>query len=125
MKKIENQMNDSLIDKHGREIKYLRLSVTDRCNLRCVYCMPKKGIKLLERSEILSFSEILRIVGIFAKLKIKKVRLTGGEPLVREDIDNLVKSLIAANPDIDYGITTNGTLLDRHIRNLLTTGLKK
>ncbi|MDD3520838.1 MAG: GTP 3',8-cyclase MoaA [Actinomycetota bacterium] len=118
-------MNDSLIDKHGREIKYLRLSVTDRCNLRCVYCMPKKGIKLLERSEILSFSEILRIVGIFAKLKIKKVRLTGGEPLVREDIDNLVKSLIAANPDIDYGITTNGTLLDRHYKKFADYGLKK
>lgn len=118
-------MKNSLIDNYGREIKYLRLSVTDRCNLRCIYCMPKEGIKLLGKDEILSFSEIVRIVRLFAELNIKKIRLTGGEPLIREDIDNLVESLIASTPDIDYGITTNGTLLDRHYKKFADFGLNK
>ncbi len=84
-----------LIDQQGRRIKNLRVSVTDRCNLRCVYCMPAEGVPWMPRSEILRYEEIARLVRVFAGLGITKVRLTGGEPLLRSDLPLLVKQLAA------------------------------
>lgn len=118
-------MNNLLKDKHGRYIKYLRISVTDRCNLRCIYCMPESGIKLIDRDEILSYSEIIRIAKIFINLGVEKIRITGGEPLIREDINNLITDLINISADISVAITTNGTLLDRYVKDFATAGLKK
>ncbi|GAI55335.1 unnamed protein product, partial [marine sediment metagenome] len=82
---INRLMKEELIDNYNRKIDYLRLSVTDRCNLRCTYCMPERGIKLLDRRELLTFEEILRAVRILSELGIKKIRLTGGEPLLRDN----------------------------------------
>jgi len=76
-----------LIDKHNRTIDYLRIGVTDRCNLRCRYCMPEEGIDFADREDLLSYEEILRLANIFKHLGVSKVRLTGGEPFVRKDID--------------------------------------
>lgn len=98
-------------DTYRREINYLRVSVTDRCNLRCVYCMPSEGVKPAPHGEILSYEEISRVVSAAATLGVKKVRLTGGEPLVRRDIAELVK-LVSTVPGIDdIALTTNGLLL--------------
>src|SRR5215212_10450514 len=84
---------DPLVDGHGRTISDLRVSVTDRCNFRCQYCMPAEGLPWLDRSEILTFEEIERLVGLFASMGVRDVRLTGGEPLVRRDIATLVAKL--------------------------------
>jgi len=84
-------MKEQLIDNYNREIDYLRLSVTDRCNLRCIYCMPEKGINLMDRRELLTFEEILEVVRILSELGIKKIRLTGGEPLLRDNILDLIQ----------------------------------
>ncbi len=114
----------ALIDSFGRAQTYLRVSVTDRCNLRCHYCMPSQGVLCRSRSEILSFEEITRLVRVFAQLGISKVRLTGGEPLVRHDIERLVSD-ISAVPGIEtVGMTTNGVLLERHASGLGRAGLK-
>jgi len=102
-----------LIDSFGRIISYLRVSVTDRCNFRCTYCMPPEGVMLKPHDEILSYEEIARIVEIGASLGISKIKLTGGEPLVRPDLEQLVE-MLARIPDIDdLGMTTNGSLLTR------------
>ena len=82
-----------MIDGHGRNIEYIRISVTDRCNLRCTYCMPEEGIPVVDHQEILSYDEIAKLVEIFADIGIRKIKLTGGEPLVRKGIPNLVKQL--------------------------------
>lgn len=79
-----------MLDRQGREISYLRISVTDRCDLRCRYCMPENGISWVEHREILTYEEILHLVGLFAQLGIHRIRLTGGEPLVRQDLPRLV-----------------------------------
>jgi cyclic pyranopterin phosphate synthase len=100
-----------MFDSFGREIAYLRVSVTDRCNLRCMYCMPAAGVKLLRHDEILSFEQIAAVTRAAASLGFRKVRLTGGEPLARLGLPDLV-SLIAEIPGIEtIGMTTNGTLL--------------
>lgn len=110
-------------DGFGREIDYMRISVTDRCNLRCVYCMPENGVPLLSHKDILSYEEILRLVRIAAENGIKKIRLTGGEPLVRRGIENLIKD-IKSVPGIDtVGITTNGILIPEKIDSLTEAGL--
>ena len=84
-----------MIDKFGREINYLRISITDRCNLRCRYCMPEAGVSnLIPHSEILSFEEIIRLTKAAAKLGIKKIRLTGGEPLVRNSVNDLISKVL-------------------------------
>ncbi|MBQ7158889.1 MAG: GTP 3',8-cyclase MoaA [Treponema sp.] len=112
-----------MIDGIGRNITYLRISVTDRCNLRCAYCMPKNGICAFPHSEILSFEEIERLVRIMSGAGIKKVRLTGGEPLVRKDVAKLVK-MISGIPGIDsLNITTNGILLPEYAHELKQAGL--
>lgn len=114
-----------LIDAHGRRIDYLRVSVTDRCNLRCVYCMPPEGITWQPRDTILSYEEILSVVRAAAALGISKVRLTGGEPLVRPELINLVRG-IAGVPGIDdLSLTTNAMLLSELAQPLADAGLRR
>src|SRR6187549_1615193 len=104
---------DPLKDGHGRLIGDLRVSVTDRCNFRCQYCMPADGLPWLERSEVLRFEEIKRLVALFASMGVTDVRLTGGEPLVRREFPRLV-SMLAEVPGVeDLSLTTNGYLLER------------
>jgi GTP 3',8-cyclase len=111
-------------DSCGREIRYLRISVTDRCNLRCVYCMPPEGVPSLPHESILSLERMAEVAAAAAALGFDKVRLTGGEPLVRRGVEQLV-SLIAAVPGIEeLGMTTNGTLLAPVARDLAARGLK-
>jgi GTP 3',8-cyclase len=114
-----------MLDKVNRKIDYLRISITDRCNLRCVYCMPSAGIPRLPHEAVLRYEEILRIVKVAAAEGIKKVRLTGGEPLVRKGVTSLVRE-VAAIPGIeDLSLTTNGILLGRMARELADAGLKR
>ena len=110
-------------DGQGRQIDYLRISVTDRCNLRCVYCMPAQGVEWIPHDKILSYEEILRLCRVFAGLGLHRVRLTGGEPLARRGLDGLVRGLKAI-PAIDHvAVTTNGTLLAPQLPGLLDAGL--
>jgi GTP 3',8-cyclase len=114
-----------LVDGHGRRISDLRVSVTDRCNFRCQYCMPAEGLPWLERSEILSFEEVQRVVGLMVGLGIEDVRLTGGEPLVRRDFPRLV-GMLAALPGLeDLSLTTNGYLLERDAGALVAAGINR
>ena len=114
-----------LTDLFGRAINYLRISLTDRCNLRCAYCMPAKGVDWLPRTQSLSSDEILRVVRAAARLGISKIRLTGGEPLVYPEILSLVRE-IAASPSIsDLSLTTNATLLENLAEPLARAGLKR
>lgn len=107
-----------MIDLNNRKIEYLRISVTDRCNLRCVYCMPDDGIEFIPHSEILSFDEILRIVKISTNLGIKKIKITGGEPLVRRGIIDLIRNIKNVNGIEEVTITTNGLLLKKFVNKL-------
>lgn len=118
--------NSSLVrDVHGRPLGQLRISVTDRCNLRCQYCMPEMRYHWLPRANLLSYEEIARLAGIFSGLGVNKVRLTGGEPLLRRDLDRLVR-LLAANECItDLALTTNGILLDQSAQALASAGLSR
>jgi len=115
----------SCLDAFNRSISYLRISVTDRCNLRCVYCMPEEGVPLRSHDEILRYEEIVLVVRAAAALGISKIRLTGGEPLVRAGIVGLVRQ-IAAVPGIDdLAMTTNGVLLSRYAHRLKEAGLQR
>ena len=112
-----------MFDRFGREITYLRISVTDRCNLRCTYCMPEDGVEFRPHNQILSYESITRIVRAGAELGIRKVRLTGGEPLVRRNLPALVAQ-IAGIPGIEHvAMTTNGSLLPRYAGPLRAAGL--
>ncbi|MBI2294699.1 MAG: GTP 3',8-cyclase MoaA [Betaproteobacteria bacterium] len=115
-------------DRLGRALRDLRISVTDRCNFRCVYCMPKevfgKDYAFLDRKEILSFEEIARLARIFRELGIEKVRLTGGEPLVRRNLEQLIE-MLARIPGLDLTLTTNGSLLERKARSFKDAGLQR
>jgi cyclic pyranopterin phosphate synthase len=117
-----------LADTLGRGLRDLRISVTDRCNFRCVYCMPREtfdhDFKFLPHEEILSFEEIARLARIFGGLGVKKVRITGGEPLVRRDLHRLV-AMLAEIPDLDLTLTTNGSLLLKQAGALAKAGLKR
>jgi cyclic pyranopterin phosphate synthase len=116
---------EPLIDGHGRRIGDLRVSVTDRCNFRCQYCMPAEGLPWLEREDILRFEEIARLVGVFAALGVGEVRLTGGEPLVRRDFPKLV-SMLKPIPDLhELSVTTNGFLLERDAEALVRAGVDR
>jgi cyclic pyranopterin phosphate synthase len=116
---------EPLRDSWGREIKSLRVSVTDKCNFRCRYCMPAEGLEWLERDELLSFEEIERLVRVLARMGVDEVRLTGGEPLVRRDLPTLV-GMLAAMPGVrDLSLTTNGVLLDRFAAPLVEAGLRR
>lgn len=112
-----------MIDKYGRNIDYLRISLTDRCNLRCIYCMPEEGVKSLSHAEILTYDEILRICRCGAELGIRKIKLTGGEPLVRKGCASLAGQ-IKAIPGIEkVTLTTNGILLEEQLDDLLKAGI--
>lgn len=114
-----------LRDSYGRRISYLRISVTDRCNLRCLYCLPASGVRWLPREDVLRFEEIREVVQRAASLGVTHVRLTGGEPLVREDLGDLV-AMLAAVPNLeDLSLTTNGVLLTRHANTLARAGLRR
>src|SRR4051794_18600179 len=114
---------EPLVDGHGRRIADLRLSVTDRCNFRCQYCMPAEGLPWLEREAVLHFEEIERIVALLAQMGIQSVRLTGGEPLVRRDFPQLA-AMLAPLVD-DLSVTTNGFLLERDAEALVRAGVKR
>ena len=118
----------TILDTLNRPLRDLRISVTDRCNFRCVYCMPKEifgsDYKFLHHSQVLTFEEITRIARLFAGLGVKKIRLTGGEPLVRKDFPDLV-ALLAQIPDLDLTMTTNGSLLPRFAEQLKKSGLNR
>ena len=112
-----------MIDKLNRKIEYMRISVTDRCNLRCVYCMPEEGIDNVSHEEILSYDEIIRICKCIANLGIKKIKITGGEPLVRKDIINLIKEIKKIHGIDEVTITTNGVLLYEMADELYKAGI--
>lgn len=114
-----------MIDPFGRTIDYLRVSVTDRCNLRCRYCMPPGGLKPLRREDILSFAEIVEVVRTAVALGVRKVRLTGGEPLVRRGLPDLVAMLAGIEGIEDLAMTTNGTLLAPRAAALKSAGLMR
>ena len=116
---------DVLRDSWGREIKSVRVSVTDKCNFRCTYCMPAEGLQWLGREEILSFEEIARLVDVLARLGVDEVRLTGGEPLVRRELPVLVEMLARVEGVRDLSLTTNGVLLDRLAAPLVEAGLRR
>ncbi len=113
------------MDGHGRRISDLRVSITDRCNFRCQYCMPAEGLPWLDRAEILSFEEIERLVRVFAAMGVSDVRLTGGEPLVRRDFPRLLGMLSAVPGVDDLSLTTNGFLLARDAAALVDAGLRR
>jgi len=114
-----------LKDTFGRVIDDLRISLTDRCNFRCVYCMPAEGMAWLPKREILTFEEILRLARIFFDLGVRTVRLTGGEPLMRQDIDVLIEGLIHLKQDLDLSMTTNGFFLKEKAHRLAEAGLRR
>jgi molybdenum cofactor biosynthesis protein A len=114
---------NKLYDNHGRPLNYLRLAVTDRCNLRCFYCMPAEGIKYLPKKELLTFEEIERLVSLMAAMGISKVRLTGGEPFVRNDLMQLIRRIVEIPGVRDLHITTNGILTAPHIPELKKLGI--
>jgi GTP 3',8-cyclase len=115
----------ALRDNFSRVIDYLRLSVTDRCNLRCIYCMPPEGVPVCGHRDILSYEEIIRIVSVAAGLGVRKVRLTGGEPLCRKNLPFLVESIRRIAGIEDLSMTTNGTLLEKYARQLADAGLDR
>ena len=119
---------EPLLDRLGRPLETLRISITDRCNFRCVYCMPKevfgRDYAFLERTALLSFEEIVRVTRVFAQLGVKRVRITGGEPLVRRDVEQLIASLHEI-PDLELALTTNGALLPQKAQALADAGLDR
>mgnify|MGYP001281767327 FL=1 len=119
----------SLTDKYNRPIKDLRISVTDRCNFRCSYCMPAEiygeSYKFLPKEKILTFEEITRLTKIFAELGVTRIRITGGEPLLRKDLSILINQLTSIKNISDISLTTNGFLLEKSIEELVKSGLKR
>jgi cyclic pyranopterin phosphate synthase len=114
-----------LTDNFSRRINYLRISITDRCNLRCRYCMPEEGIPLIPHAEVLRYEEILRVARLFGQLGIDKIRLTGGEPLARRGILNLVRGISQIGEIGDLSLTTNGVLLGECAPDLVRAGMKR
>ncbi len=112
-----------MIDSYGRKIDYLRISITDRCNLRCLYCMPEDGVESVGHEEILRYDEILRLTDIFSQLGIKKIKITGGEPLVRKGAVSLIKDLKQVPGISKVTLTTNGMLLEQSIQELYEAGI--
>lgn len=112
-----------MLDQFQRDIHYLRISVTDRCNLRCVYCMPEEGVECLSHDAILTYEQIVRLVEQFAALGVRNIRLTGGEPLVRPQLHKLVAAIRAIPAIETITVTTNGTLLPQQLPDLLAAGI--
>ncbi len=115
----------SLIDGFNRPITYLRISVTDKCNLRCVYCMPEEGLAWLRREDILSYEEITAIVRAAASVGVRSIRLTGGEPLLRRDLNRLVEAIASVEGIEDIALSTNGLLLESQVEALAAAGLTR
>ncbi len=124
-KKNLNQAQNAMKDNFGRNINYLRLSITDRCNLRCHYCMPATGVEPQHHEDILSYGEMLRIVAAASTLGIRKVRVTGGEPLVRKGVIGFLEQLAALEGIEEIALTTNGILLADYARALSSAGVKR
>ncbi len=114
-----------MLDKYNRRINYMRISVTDRCNLRCVYCMPAEGIKLIPHEKILSFDEIYEVAKVAVSMGVDKIRITGGEPLVRKNIVELVRMIASLDGIKDLGMTTNGIYLPKYAQQLADVGLHR
>lgn len=114
-----------MLDHYNRKITYLRISVTDRCNLRCRYCMPEEGIQLMNHQDILSYDEIVQVVEVAAGMGIHKIRITGGEPLVRKGITKLISMISSVSGITDLGLTTNGILLEQMALELKSAGLHR
>lgn len=114
-----------MYDRYKRHIHYLRISVTDRCNLRCTYCMPEEGIQLMNHQDILSFDEIREVVKVAVSLGVDKFRITGGEPLVRKDIVTLISQIAAVDGVKDLSMTTNGIFLEELAQPLKDAGLQR
>ncbi len=114
-----------LKDNYSRVIDYMRVSVTDRCNLRCVYCMPEEGVQQIVHKEILSYEEIARVVMVAARLGVRKVRITGGEPLARKNVQSLIKEIGSIDTIEDLSLTTNGVLLEKYAEELREYGLNR
>lgn len=114
-----------MYDRFNRKINYLRISVTDRCNLRCVYCMPAEGVELMQHKDILSFEEIVDFTKKAVADGVDKVRITGGEPLVRQDIIKLINSIGEIEGIVDFAMTTNGILLPKYARLLKAAGMMR
>jgi len=114
-----------LIDGHGRKVNYLRISVTERCNFRCQYCMPEKPFSWVPRENLLSFEELFSFVKVAIDEGVDKIRITGGEPLLREDLDRFIQMIHNYKSDIDLALTTNGYLLENVAQRLKDSGLKR
>lgn len=112
-----------MIDIYNRKIDYIRISITDRCNLRCVYCMPEEGIIGAKHEEILSYEEIICLCKLFSKIGISKIKITGGEPLIRKDLAHLIKEIKSISGINNVTLTTNGILLEEQIEALIGAGL--
>src|SRR5439155_19698838 len=118
--------NSKLVDSYGRVADDLRISVTDRCNFRCIYCMPAEGLKWLKREDILRFEEIVRLARIFVeRYGVRTIRITGGEPLVRVKLEDLIGMINAIDPTLDITMTTNGVLRRQKALALRDAGLKR
>lgn len=115
----------AMVDGFGRRIEYLRISVTDKCNLRCVYCMPEEGLPWLRRDDLLAYEEIAEVVSVMAEMGLRRVRLTGGEPLVRKDLARLAAQLSAVPGIEDVALSTNAVLLARQARALRDAGVSR
>ncbi len=118
-------LTGGLEDEFRRKITYLRVSVTDKCNLRCIYCMPNSGLPWIPKPEMLSYEEIVSLVEAAASVGVRSVRLTGGEPLVRPDLPRLISRLCAIDGIQDIALSTNGLLLGEHIDDLVCAGLRR
>jgi GTP 3',8-cyclase len=119
------RIREPLVDGHGRAIGDVRVSVTDRCNFRCQYCMPAEGLPWLHRDELLTYEEIARLIALLGSMGVHDVRLTGGEPLARRELWRLVE-MLSANPDVhDLSLTTNGYMLKRQVGKLVEAGLRR
>lgn len=114
-----------IIDQHNRTINYLRLAVTDRCNLRCTYCMPEEGIKYINKSSLLTYEEMLRVVSLLAEEGLTKVRITGGEPFVRNGLMTFLENLVAIEGINQVTLTTNGVLTKAYLPSLKALGINK
>ena len=121
----EHPRGGLLVDSYGRRIRNLRVSVTDRCNFRCVYCMPAEGLAWLPKGDILTYEEIERLVRIALRIGVEEIRLTGGEPLVRKDLPELVRRLASLQGLKSLSLTTNGYLLKEQARGLAEAGLRR
>lgn len=114
-----------LTDSHSRRIDYLRLSVTDKCNLRCKYCIPPEGVEYLAHDQVLRNEEFVHLIGIFINLGVKKIRFSGGEPIVRKGLIDILSSIRELYPDVELCLTTNGVLLDTVLEDLYRLRIKK